>query len=1306
MTFLVITIILVSISTVNADVLSSSSASGSSTCTNQTYTNVASFSLDVTSINAVYLSASFTTKMASGTTTRTGYYIISATGALTSNSGEITRRLVSVGGADDKGIGSLVHIFDVSSVTGSVTFTLQHKNIEDGELITTSGTLVGIGLTTTSGGAHLDYDVQRVNSIDTDSLAVDTTWHTVSQTAAITNPAGGNIFIASSINSKKDNSSGTTGQGEWKFQFKQGLSGTWYDLGVSMSRSFADENAIGMTGSVSVLENQSSADFYFRLLNRLANLTSDTVVTSNINLVVFTLGTPSDGKTFPVYKVEGGPVATTSTSLVTALAKSITPSNAASLYLHAQYSMSASATSNAPSFDLYVNNGILNGSNQQRALADSDDSGSGMSVGLATGLLANTTYDMRLRHLSSSSGITLTTDDISLIGIQLSHNNDITWDGSEGTDWNTGDNWDGGVVPGSSDNVIIPNVTNDPAVTGTRSCYDLNLATGAVLSISGSGDLTVGGNLTNQGTVTVSATLGVSGSMNVQGGTLTINDPGGVTITNNLTTTGTVNVNKTLTVTGNTTVESGKLTVNSPGDYTVSGDYLWISGGEFELNDGTVTSTNEFWSSSGSTVDINGGTLDIGSDWGNNAGMSAKGTIELSGGNITVGDDARFSSSSSLIGSMSGSFSLTVGDNFHNNSSNWGTVTGGTITMTASKDGSCVLYSSNASNDVVAYNLTIDGSGDAFWIYKGGGENQGLHVFNDFTVTNGTVHTLGSTEHMDKLDVDGTFSLAAGTEFRDGIESTDTYSVNAYSFNSTSTYRFYSTADQNIPATTFGHVKVRDTGTKSITGNTTIAGDLDITAGELSVAAGYGLTVTGNLSNSATMTVKSSSETSSGSLIVGGTSTGNITYERYMTGSKWHLTASPFVGQDIGDFLTNAANAIVLNGSDYSMMDYSESSDAWNSYFTSATGGNFTAGAGYIAKRSSGGIVSFTGTLTTSDLAIGITRANYGWNLVSNPYPSAIGATSDAASSANFITVNSADLDPSYVALYVWDHGNTEYKIINNSGGTLDQDYLQAGQAFFVRSKTGGSTIDFTEAMQSHQVAIAFKSTKQTWPTIKLIAESVDEQSSTLLKFKEGMTLGLDISYDAGLFEVNPIFSLYTKLVEDNGMKFSIQCLPDNEYEDMVIPVIMNAPDGTEIKFRTEVNDLPFNYRVILEDRQTGIFTDLENHEESYTATLDNITNEVQRFYLHTQSVLLNIDDPELTDQFQIIPQKQLEQILIHGVERACLLSIYDLSGRLINKFELEAKAENSIPFPGVKPGIYVIQISTNKLTTSKKIIW
>ncbi len=72
----------------------------------------------------------------------------------------------------------------------------------------------------------------------------------------------------------------------------------------------------------------------------------------------------------------------------------------------------------------------------------------------------------------------------------------LTWDGSESTDWDDPDNWDGGVVPTSSFNVIIPDtatVPNSPVIyNGTiATCANLTLETDA--SLTSDGELTLTG---------------------------------------------------------------------------------------------------------------------------------------------------------------------------------------------------------------------------------------------------------------------------------------------------------------------------------------------------------------------------------------------------------------------------------------------------------------------------------------------------------------------------------------------------------------------------------------------------------------------------------------------------------------------------------------------------------------------------------------------------------------------------------------------------------------------------------------------
>ena len=83
------------------------------------------------------------------------------------------------------------------------------------------------------------------------------------------------------------------------------------------------------------------------------------------------------------------------------------------------------------------------------------------------------------------------------------------WTGTTNSDWNTTTNWDDGDIAASGDDVIIPNVTNDPVIAynGTASCNNLTIDADASLTIKstvdGTGSLFTNGTITNNGTVNV-----------------------------------------------------------------------------------------------------------------------------------------------------------------------------------------------------------------------------------------------------------------------------------------------------------------------------------------------------------------------------------------------------------------------------------------------------------------------------------------------------------------------------------------------------------------------------------------------------------------------------------------------------------------------------------------------------------------------------------------------------------------------------------------------------------------------------------
>jgi hypothetical protein len=81
-------------------------------------------------------------------------------------------------------------------------------------------------------------------------------------------------------------------------------------------------------------------------------------------------------------------------------------------------------------------------------------------------------------------------------------NNTITWTGTTDTDWLLPSNWDSGILPTASTNVIVPSASsNQPHVTSLVSsptvCNNISIQSGAVLTIDPGKALTVNGTITN-----------------------------------------------------------------------------------------------------------------------------------------------------------------------------------------------------------------------------------------------------------------------------------------------------------------------------------------------------------------------------------------------------------------------------------------------------------------------------------------------------------------------------------------------------------------------------------------------------------------------------------------------------------------------------------------------------------------------------------------------------------------------------------------------------------------------------------------
>lgn len=494
----------------------------------------------------------------------------------------------------------------------------------------------------------------------------------------------------------------------------------------------------------------------------------------------------------------------------------------------------------------------------------------------------------------------------------------------------------------------------------------------------------------------------------------------------------------------------------------------------------------------------------------------------------------------------------------------------------------------------------------------------------------------------------------------------------------------------------------------SLTNYPTISGSAF--CNELSIENGATLTITttgalnvnDDLTNNG-LIIMLSDASNTGSLIAASAGgTGTNTSQLYLNSERWHLISSPLSGQSVANFLSTNAN-IKTSGLNREMMDYDPASTSWNPFFTDGlTNGNLTGGKGFGMRTSASGVVTFSGLIKAG--AVPVSTVSNQWNCVGNPYSSSIAIVSGNGIASDFLTSNSSNLDPNYGAIYIYDPENTSTNIsgqyIAVSNASIPYDVIQQGQAFMIKMKTNVSFISFNQAMQAHNNSAQLKSTKGIWPTIKLVATSNGIKSSTIVTFSKEMTNGLDQTYDAGQFLEDTELSIYTRLVDDNGIPFAIQALPEN-YSNLIIPVGIESKVGGEVVFSSETFNLPENCMVILEDKLSKTYTDLS--KSVYSANIEaNATS--NRFQLHTSYLTTNSDKKSFDSLLSAYLLKDHKLKINGDVSDQAIATLYDIQGRVIIIKNLEEGNGNIIDIPNLITGIYVLLIKDNGKVNSFKI--
>lgn len=370
-----------------------------------------------------------------------------------------------------------------------------------------------------------------------------------------------------------------------------------------------------------------------------------------------------------------------------------------------------------------------------------------------------------------------------------------------------------------------------------------------------------------------------------------------------------------------------------------------------------------------------------------------------------------------------------------------------------------------------------------------------------------------------------------------------------------------------------------------------------------------------------------------------------------------------------------------------------------------------TLGKGYIVRGPSSYTTAlqnytatFTGTPNNGDISTSITRGNYtsgatyqvcaactpatnlddNWNLVGNPYPSAIDAIDFLTANTNidgYIKVwthgtlpSNAIADPFYED-FVSNYTIGDYITYNSSGSSsgpgVFNGYIAAGQGFFVSMLDGGSAtknISFTNSLRSNTYDNSqfFRNSSSTEKhRIWLDIVSPTTSTRTLVGYIDGATNNKDRLFDAKTD--NKISLNLFSLIEDEA--FTIQGRPTPFNDNDVIPLGFKTPESGIYSIAIGNLDGIFettDQAIFLKDKELNIIHDLRSTPYSFQTEEGTNNNRFDLIFRNSLS-----EENNNLDNSNNIWVSNSNNLIVHSNnENIETIRVFDLLGRVLTSKE------------------------------------
>ncbi len=615
--------------------------------------------------------------------------------------------------------------------------------------------------------------------------------------------------------------------------------------------------------------------------------------------------------------------------------------------------------------------------------------------------------------------------------------------------------------------------------------------------------------------------------------------------------------------------------------------------------------------------------------------------------------------------------------------------------------------------------------------------------------TNTPVYTVSGSN---LLTVKGNFILNTNSQFNENsftgnilLAGDLTNNATAWTFGSVNTLTFNGTQKQTVSGAFSNfdkNVIIANAAGVEIDNIWLLTGNLPTltinTSAKLSVLPNKGLTVEGAFTNNGNIYLKSPTNSgAAGSLItlLGSETIANASVERFIPFGEWHYVASPISnaksdlfttstsGWNPNFFYYNEAEDVTPNPSSASYTNWNLFSTVWKYAHNGQAGvaANLEVGKGYASIDNAYRTVTFEGTFNNGDISIPVTytandaNAGYfdGWNLIGNPFPSAI-------------DWDNVDWDKSKIdnTLYLYEEDRTtglkRYWYYNGAGGTAidlggvslnsqssTPNIIPAMQGFFVKANASGNVV-IPNSARTHSTQVFWKQKNEPTNLLRLRVEGNKLSDETIVRFAPDATPLHDSYYDAYKMQsqgdkLPQLFSLA------NTIPLAINTLPET-IETTIVPLGFACKLSGNYTISAKEVFFDLSEDIYLVDKQVkrsdGSYQKVNLRETpSYTFEFDGGL-ENNRFEIHFSKTTTHINPTEDFASADIFTNESTLFVRILDTNfKTTNLTVYNLLGEKVLQQMLLTNGLHTIDMSSQAVGVYVVKLESESFVVSKKVI-